>query len=101
MTTQIGGSALTSIPCAPAVITRSDDDYNQSLYHTHGDPRGVFAVAVDAVRLLLEVLLARTVDVAERLRVAVHQREPRRLHLHHQPMARPERVVHIGKRELD
>jgi uncharacterized protein len=36
------------------------------------------------------------VDVAERLRVAVHQREPRRLHLHHQPVPGAQRVVHVG-----
>ena len=36
----------------------------------------------------------------ERLRVAVHQREPGALHLHHDPVAAAERVADVGQREL-
>src|SRR6185312_4443753 len=55
--------------------------------HPHCDLRRVLVVAVDAVRLLLEGRFVRRVNVAEGLRVAIDQREPRALHLDHDPVA--------------
>jgi hypothetical protein len=43
----------------------------------------------------LEVFRAGRVDIDELLRVAVEQREPRALNLHHQPVARAEHVADV------
>ena len=57
----------------------------------------VRAAEPDLLRRLLIVLLLRVHDVLHvRLRVPVVQREQRRLHLHHDPVARQEHVIDIG-----
>src|SRR5450830_166762 len=56
---------------------------------------------VDPLRRLLEVLGLGRRDVGDGLRVQVHQREPRALHLHHDAVAAPERMVDVTQVVVD
>ena len=55
----------------------------------------------DLLGRLLEILRLRIRDVRKRLRVAIRQREPGALHLHHDPMPAPEGMQQIGHLEID
>src|SRR2546421_462557 len=68
--------------------------------HSYRQPRRQLARAVHALRRLAEITLFRTVNIDERLRIAVHQREPATLHLHHEAVPRPERVIDVRQRKL-
>src|SRR5215471_17466331 len=55
---------------------------------------------IDALRRLLVVGRGRAKDARyERLRLAIVEREPTRLHLHHDAMTRQENVVRRRRRE--
>src|SRR5262249_11039281 len=56
---------------------------------------------IDALRGLLKILLVRLVDVAEGLRVAIDQREPRALNLDHDAMPASEGVEDVWHRPID
>src|ERR1044072_272358 len=59
---------------------------------------GVRTAEPDTLRRLFIVILLRVHNILDvRLRVAVVQREERRLHLDHDSMARPKYVVHVGQ----
>src|SRR5688572_29876669 len=63
---------------------------------------GMFGRMVDPLRGPLVVFRFREVDVRhERLRIAIDQREPGALDLHHQPMTLAEAVQHIQQLEAD
>src|SRR5260221_11952613 len=49
--------------------------------------------SIHALRRLPEILRFGVIDIAERLRIAIHQREPRALHVHHDPMPASEGVL--------
>src|SRR5437016_9462150 len=57
--------------------------------------------AIDPLRCLLKVFFARLVNVAKFLRIAVHEREPRALHLHHDAMTASEGVIGIRQDPFD
>src|SRR5215216_401928 len=59
---------------------------------------GVRTAEPDTLRRLFIVILLSVHNILDvRLRVAVVQREERRLHLDHDSMARPKYVVHVGQ----
>jgi hypothetical protein len=61
---------------------------------------GVGGGAEEAVRGGAESVVRGVVDVGEHLRVAVHEGEPRALHLHHDAVPRLERVEDVGRVEV-
>ncbi len=63
--------------------------------------RGLIRRTEHSVRRLPKVRLGRVVDVAEGLRVAVDDREPRALDLHHDPVTLAEAVELVAQVELD
>src|SRR4051794_30704417 len=74
--------------------------YGQGSFHyPHHDPRFLVALVVDALRRLAEVLRLGGVNVGEGLRVAVGEREPGTLHLHHDLVPGPEGVAGVRQRE--
>src|SRR5262245_48646669 len=56
---------------------------------------------MDTFGRLTEIARCSARDRDERLRVEVHEREPRALHLHHDPVTAAERVVDVGHLEVD
>ena len=63
--------------------------------------RGALAAAEDALRRRLKVRVSRQEDIRhEALRVAIDQREPGALDLHHDPVARTEHVIVAGEAHL-
>src|ERR1051325_9907968 len=69
------------------------------LLHTHRDPRAVRTSEVDALSSLHEIRRERLRYIHELLRIAVGQREPATLNLHHDAMALPEGVRDVGEVE--
>ena len=63
--------------------------------HRQRDRRRPRQAAVDTLRRGHEILRPRLRNVGEGLRVAIREREPRTLDLHHDAMAAPERVRHV------
>src|SRR5205809_3295713 len=69
--------------------------------HLHTNLRTGLRRAIDPLRCLLKIFFARLVNVAKLLGVAVHQREPRALYLHHDAMTAPEGVIRIRQDPFD
>src|SRR5262245_10164680 len=57
--------------------------------------------AIDPLGGLAEILRSGVIDVAERLRISVHKREPTALHLHHDAVTASKRVISVGHHPLD
>src|SRR5512135_1328094 len=94
--------------CEPSTITPGPSPYNPppttrepavSLHHRQHHVRRELRRAVHPLRRPPEVGVLGVIDVHEPPRVPVHHREPRALHLHHDPVPRAERVVHVVHRE--
>src|SRR6266516_6789336 len=67
----------------------------------HTNLRTCLRRAIDPLGCLPKIFLARLVNVAKLLRVAVHEREPRALHLHHDAITAPEGVIRIRQDPFD
>src|SRR5207247_1191445 len=72
-----------------------------SSFDEQGEARRAVAGAVDPLRGLLEIGGGRARDVDERLRVAVHEGEPRALDVDHDAVPPAEGVAHVGHAESD
>src|SRR5262245_151931 len=101
------GSAASARPAQRSVRTTGRDRIGVILWreevsfdHAHRDARWHFGRTVHPVRGLSEVRLLGTVNVAERLRVPVGEREPGALHLNHDLVAGAEAVANVGESEL-
>src|SRR5437667_7222535 len=67
----------------------------------HTNLRTCLRRAIDPLGCLPKIFLARLVNVAKLLRVAVHEREPRALHLHHDAMPASEGVIRVRQNPFD
>src|SRR5688500_16021721 len=68
-----------------------------SLHDRQFDEAGLLRREPDALRCRTIVAWLRFSDILdERLRIAVVQREPARLNLHHQPVSGKKRVIRLG-----
>jgi len=67
----------------------------------HTNLRTCLRRVIDPLCCLLKVFFARLVNVAKLLRIAVHEREPGALHLHHDAMTAPEGVIRIRHDPFD
>ena len=78
-------------------------EYSTGLSRHHGQfkPRSSLGRVIHALPGRLEIVRAGLINIDERLRVAVEQREPRALDLHHQPVTRPEDVADVVERKHD
>src|SRR6202522_4487433 len=54
-----------------------------------------------ALRCFVKILGLRGIDILELLRIAINEREPSALHLHHDPVTLLECVVNVQQREVD
>src|SRR5579863_3014432 len=72
-----------------------------SRHYQHLNPAGRILLPEHALRRLLELFRFGVGNIRERLGIAVGEREPRALHLDHDPVSAPERVVQVGHREVD
>ena len=63
--------------------------------------RSMLSRPVDPLRGFLKVLSPRFGNFHELLRIAVHQRKPRTLHMNHNPVSATERMVDIRQLEFD
>src|SRR5260370_23538555 len=70
-------------------------------HHQHFHSAGRILLVEHLLRGLLEILSFGVGDVGEDLRIAVRQRQPGTLHLHHDPATATKRVVEVGHREVD
>src|SRR5580700_3383974 len=73
-----------SLPTKPG-ISLTDD----LLYHAQLNPRPVRAAEIYAFERLMEIVRWRLGNLHELLRIAVRQRKPGTLHLHHDSMSLP------------
>src|SRR5262245_52974644 len=70
-------------------------------HHPHRHPARHLAGPIHTVRRLLEISFLAVVNVAERLRIAVGEREPRTLDLHHYLVPSAEAVADVRHDKLD
>jgi len=95
-------TALVSAEARNTIFKIEDGVFaSQILFHnSERDSRRGCGIVIDPVRLLLEILLICCVDIAKSLRVAVDEREPRRLYLDHQAVTGTNRMQRVRKSEL-
>ena len=67
----------------------------------HRQLRRIRSTVIDPLRRSLKVSFLRVIDIDKLLRIAIDEREPRTLHLDHDPAAAHEGVIDVGHRELD
>src|SRR5438132_10934718 len=68
--------------------------------HVHLHARRLSLGADNPLRRRLEILRLRGRDVHEGLWIAIHQRKPAALYLHHDAVAATKHVIYIGHREV-
>src|SRR5262245_41482676 len=71
------------------------------LQHEHAQGRSCVVRAINAVSGLAKVLGLGRRDVHKRLRIPIHEREPRALHLDHHPMTAAESVKNVGHSKVN
>src|SRR5580658_1221921 len=74
---------------------------HDSLHHPQLNPRPVRAAEIHALERLLEIVRQRLGNLHKLLRIAVRQRKPRALHLHHNPVSLPPGMRDVRQIERD